>query len=166
MACACDEIKSLYLEILDNHIYTKTNDPVFHPASAAFYETAFAAYHGAKEAFQDSKQESPMNPKEARQKTYDALEKIKSILVSMVESNKDIGTDNVLRGLVDKISFDCGNARALLDGADSTVDANVSNVSEETEDEMSEDEWQEWYSYKTSDPLSEDNEEDEEDEKK
>lgn len=107
------ELFSLYEEMFDLHVWTKTNDAVFHKSSEAFYEALFNAAHWVDEAMQDSKQASPINPSEARKKSYVIMEKAKKIVEDLVNSNKDIAVDNVLRGIVDNLWFNCGNARAF-----------------------------------------------------
>jgi len=139
----CDKVFDLYKEMLELHIGTKTNDIVFHQASKWFYETLFSAFHDAKEVLQDSKQESPVNAEDARKKSYKLLEEAKGILTSMVESNKDIAVDNVLRWLVDKLGFDCGTARGFC-GCDKASEAESNQEpSEKEEPAKSEDEEQE-----------------------
>lgn len=108
-----DKLSELYDEMLNLHIGTKTNDTVFHTASEGFYETLFDVMHQSKEAMQDSKQAKPVDAKMARKRAYEIIEEAKSIVEGMVNSNKDMAVDNVLRGLVDKLGFDCGSARAL-----------------------------------------------------
>ena len=170
----CDKVFDLYKDMLNLHIGTKTNDIVFHQASASFYETLFAAFHDAKEALQDSKQESAINAKEARAKSYKLLMEAKSILESMVNENKDIAVDNVLRGLVDKLWFECGTARGFCECGDSDSASEKESNQEPSKKEESEPE------KKTEEPESkddvssygmevevvvEDNDEDEEDNK-
>lgn len=136
-----DKLSELYDEMLNLHIGTKTNDTVFHAASAAFYETLFDALHDSKEAMQDSKQAKPVDAKMARKRAYEILEEAKWILEGMVNSNKDMAADNVLRGLVDKLGFSCGNARALCPcNNDATEEPAEDEATETTEEEVKEDE--------------------------
>lgn len=136
-----DKLSELYDEMLNLHIGTKTNDTVFHAASAAFYETLFDALHDSKEAMQDSKQAKPVDAKMARKRAYEILEEAKLIVEGMVNSNKDMAADNVLRGLVDKLWFSCGNARALCPcNKDATEEPAEDEATETTEDEVKEDE--------------------------
>ena len=156
--------------MLDLHIKTKTTDTVFHKESLFFYETLFDVFHDAKEAMQDSKQESGIDGKEARAKSYKLLEEAKSILESMVNSNKDIAVDNVLRGLVEKLWFQCGSSRALCDCKDSSELESNQETSESEEPAKSEEEEPESkddvssYGMEIEVVPADDSEEDEEDE--
>jgi hypothetical protein len=87
---SCDKVLDLFKEMLELHIKTKTNDTLFHKEAKFFYETIFDAYHDVKEVMQDSKQDTPTEPKAARKRAYEILNEVKSILESMVNSNKDI----------------------------------------------------------------------------
>lgn len=129
------ELFALYEEMLSLHIGTKTNDLVFHQASADFYDTLFASFHDVAEAMQDGKMSAPTNPEEAKSKAYAILMKAKELLSSMVESNSDIALDNKLRGLVDKLTFDCGTARGFTDSKDEAVEEEVSEEEDESEEE-------------------------------
>jgi hypothetical protein len=75
-----DKLDQLYDEMLSLHIGTKTNDTVFHAASAAFYEVLFDATHDSREAMQDSKQAKPVDANTARKRAYEILEEAKSII--------------------------------------------------------------------------------------
>ena len=162
MNCPCDELRQLYTDMLDLHIGTKTNDIVFHKASEGFYETLFDVLHQVKEAMQDSKQAAPINAGEARKESYTILEKVKTLLTKMVEENKDVGVDNVLRGLVDKVSFDCGTARWFTswEQASNQEPSEKETPAEEKADEAKEDPAEE----ATETPEEEKAEEAEEDE--
>jgi len=135
------ELFALYEEMLNLHIGTKTNDLVFHQASADFYDTLFSVFHDTAEAMQDGKMSQPTNPTEAKSKAYAILMKAKEILSSMVESNSDIALDNKLRGLVDKLTFDCGTARGFTDSKGDTdteeVETEETEESEEESDDVS-----------------------------
>lgn len=138
------ELFSLYEELYNLHVGTKTNDTVYHSASASLYEDLFNVVHSVDEAMQDSKQESPVDPKMARKRTYEIIEKAKSIVEGLVNSNKDMAVDNVLRGLVDKLGFDCGNARALIawcsmKWGEDKLEEPVEEPTEEPEEEAEED---------------------------
>lgn len=125
------ELFALYEEMVSLHIGTKTNDLVFHQASAGFYDTLFAAFHDTAEAMQDGKMSQPTNPAEAKSKAYAILMKAKEMLSSMVESNSDIALDNKLRGLVDKLTFDCGTARGFTDSKDEAKEVSEEDGSEQ-----------------------------------
>lgn len=130
------ELFSLYEEMFDLHVWTKTNDTVFHKASESFYEDLFDVVHGVDEAMQDSKQAPTTDPKMARKRAYEIIEKAKGIVEGLVNSNKDMAVDNVLRGLVDKLGFDCGNARALCPcNKDATKDEDTETPEEEVKEE-------------------------------
>ncbi len=135
------------------HVGTKTNDIVFHKASEGFYETLFDVAHGVAEAMQDTKMNSPINAKQARTQSYDILEKAKGLLESMVNENKDIAMDNVLRGLVDKLWVECGTARGFYAG---TPEDDATKETKTEEDKPSTEEVKEEEA-----PESEDEEEDE-----
>lgn len=155
------EIFALYEEMFHLHVGTKTNDTVFHKASEAFYETLFDVAHQTDESMQDSKQASPIDPVMARKRAYEIIEEAKSIVEGMVNSNKDMAVDNVLRGLVDKLGFDCGNARALCPCNKDSIDHVEGEEPDENEaaDEDKEDKTEEV----TETPEEESSEEAEED---
>lgn len=141
MQCNCEELFDLYKEMFFLHVNTKTNDIVFHKASEGFYETLFSVAHGVAEAMQDTKMSSPTDNKKARSQSYNILEKAKKMLETMVESNKDIAMDNVLRWLVDKLWFECGTARWFYDGdkdSDVTIEKDSPEVKKDEDSDESE----------------------------
>ncbi len=136
MNCPCDKLFGLYEEMLGLHIWTKTNDLVFHKASEWFYGTLFDVFHGISEAMQDSKMASPVDCDTAKKRSYEILMEAKSLVEAMVNENKDIAVDNVLRGLVDKLWFDCGTARGFSDWKkESPVEVKEESNEEESESE-------------------------------
>lgn len=110
-----EEIFSLYEKLLNLHIWTKTSDTVFHKCSAEFYEWAFDVFHNIMEAMQDSGIAEPVVGMQARKESYDILMKLKWILEESINGNNDIAIDNILRGLYEKIGFQCGTAKSMLD---------------------------------------------------
>jgi hypothetical protein len=110
---SCDKIFELYHKALMLHIQTKTNDEQFHKGSEALYESLFNAFHQAKEAYQDSKQEASTDPKAARKEMVSIMEEAKKCMEDCVAANKDVAVDDVLRGIVNDLAFNCGTAMSL-----------------------------------------------------
>lgn len=114
-----DQIFKLFKVILDAHIKTKTVNSQFHEKSQEFYEVAFNIYHELFEKMMDTEAiEPPSDPAKTMNDAYFALESIKEILNTMVKKKNTVGMDNLLRGLIDKVEFNCGNARAFLNDKD------------------------------------------------
>jgi len=103
----------LYKVVLMAHITTKTICPTFHPRSAEFYEILFDVFHELGEKYQDTGIDDPANEETAIQDTYDSLVEAKDILTKLVGG--DVGTDNLVRGLIDKLEGHIGNCRAFLE---------------------------------------------------
>lgn len=112
----CDVIFWLYKKVLDMHILTKWTDEQFHKASQAIYEALFEVYHKAMEGMADAGIKPGMKWEEARKKTYEAVSEAKMIIERMVDQNKDVAVDNILRGQVEEIGFQLGTAKSLLLG--------------------------------------------------
>ena len=109
-----EKLFNLYKQVLIAHIQTKTTDSLFHERSQDFYETLFEVFHAISEKRQDTEEDESGDCKTLTEQTYDNLEEAKSIVEDMVGDNNSIWMDNLLRGLVDKLEFQCWNARALL----------------------------------------------------
>lgn len=109
-----EQIFEIYKQILSAHIKTKTVCPLFHEKSADFYELLFDIFHEISEKRQDIEVDMPWDEKALIQQTYDNLEETKSIIEEMINSNKNIGMDNLLRGIMDKLDFACWNARWFI----------------------------------------------------
>lgn len=112
----------LYKQVLLAHIQTKTTCPLFHEKSADFYELLFDVFHEISEKRQDNEVDAPGNEEALIQSTYDAIEEAKSIVEGMVKEKNSVGMDNLLRGLVDKLEFACGNARGFIEEEKEEVD--------------------------------------------
>lgn len=110
-----DRIFEIYKQILSAHIKTKTTCPLFHEKSADFYELIFDIFHTISEKRQDIEIDMTWDEEVLKRQTYDNLEEVKSIIESMINANKNIGMDNLLRGLMDKLDFACGNARWFIE---------------------------------------------------
>jgi len=115
---ACDTIFWLYKKVLDMHILTKWTDEQFHTASQTIYEELFEIYHDVMEWMVDAWIKPGMKWEEARKKTYEALSEAKMIVERMIDQNKDIAVDNILREEFEEINFNLGTARSLLLGKD------------------------------------------------
>ena len=98
------------------HIATKGTDEQYYNASESMYVSLFEAYHRSLEAMVDAGIKDGIDWKTARKWTYSAIDQAKLELEKLVETNKDIAVDNVLRGLVEDIWFQLGTARSLLLG--------------------------------------------------
>lgn len=110
-----DKIFNLYKMVLLAHIGTKTNDPLFHEKSAGFYELLFDVFHTISEKKQDIGLDESLDCEIARKTSYDALEKAKEIVGSMISKDNSIGMDNLLRGLYDKLETACGSAKSFIE---------------------------------------------------
>jgi len=109
-----DRKLQIYIALLLLHIKTKTVCPLFHEKSQDWYELGFDVAHGILEKNQDLEIDKPIDDKEAKTQAYALLQELKTIISAEVKTNKEIGKDNLLRGLYDKLDFACGNARAFL----------------------------------------------------
>ena len=99
----CDKVFDLYHRLLELHISTKTSDATFHKDSAAFYEAAFDFFHSVMEGMTDAGIAPSMDSATAKKEAMDILNELKSIAEDMVNQNKDIAIDNILRGVVENI---------------------------------------------------------------
>ena len=104
----------IHNEVLIKHIETKTVFSQFHEKTEAMYETLFDTFHQIAEKRQDIEVDSPADEETAPQEVYDLIEEAKTIVEAMVKEKNSVGMDNLLRGLVDKLEFQCGNARAFI----------------------------------------------------
>lgn len=110
-----ERLFGIFEQLLLLHIGTKTNDPLFHEKSAAFYQIVFDIFHEVSEKNQDIWEDKPVDCEEARQETYDLLEEAKELLEEMIEEDNSYGKDNLLRWLVDKLEFQCWNAKGFIE---------------------------------------------------
>ncbi len=117
-----EELFNLYKQVLLAHIQTKTTCPLFHEKSAAFYELLFEVFHTISEKRQDLGLDKAPDEYQLVKQTYDNIEKAKASLEAMVKEKNSVGMDNLLRGLVDKLESECGNAKALLAEEQEEVD--------------------------------------------
>lgn len=166
MNCPCEELFGLYEDMLNLHIKTKTTDLVFHKESAGFYEIMFSVFHDIAEAMQDGKMSPGIDWIQARKEAYDILMKTKSMIEKLVNENKDIAMDNVLRWLVDKLWFNCGASRALLDWEAKAEEPSNQEPSEkeEPEEESADDVSDYWMKVEVEMESEDEEEEDEEEE--
>lgn len=106
-----------YVKLVTAHIRTKTEEPVFHEKSAAFYEAMFEVLHEIGEKSEDvgmpiaEEKECSVVAREV----LDSLVSVKEAIEAQIAKKNSVGTDNLLRGLVDKLEFQIGNAKALVD---------------------------------------------------
>ena len=111
-----DQLFTLYKRLLLNHIKTKTICPLFHSKSEEFYSLWFDVFHELSEKRQDLWLDSTADEESVYQDTYDIMMQIKTMLEGMVKEKNSVGMDNLLRGLIDKVEFSCGNAKAFVKG--------------------------------------------------
>ena len=116
-------LTAIYLKVLQNHIATKATYSQFHEKSQEFYETLFDIIHSIWEKRVDIWLDTIDDEETIVQETYDLIEEAKGIIESMVKDKNSIWMDNLLRGLADKIEFDCGNARAFISEESDEEDA-------------------------------------------
>jgi len=108
-----DRKLQIYIELLLLHIGTKTICPLFHEKSQDWYELGFDISHETLEKNQDLGID-PVAEEWYEQRAYDLLEEYKTIIQAEIEDNTEIGKDNLLRWLYDKLDFACGNARWFI----------------------------------------------------
>ena len=120
--------------MLDLHIGTKAVDVVFHKESEAFYDMLFDIFHQVSEKNQDLEIDEPTDCESAKLEAYSLLEEAKSELEGMIKSNKDMGMDNLLRDLLDKLQFQIGTARGFYNHVkeEETPEEDMSEPMEET----------------------------------
>lgn len=109
-----ERLFALYKTVLLAHIGTKTTESQFHEKSEGFYELLFDVFHLVSEKRQDVGTDEPTDCSAAIESTYSALEEAKSVLEAMVKEKNSVGTDNLLRGLLDRLETACGDARAFV----------------------------------------------------
>lgn len=106
----------LYKQVLLAHISTKALYSQFHEKSESFYGTLFDVFHTIAEKRVDNGIDVLDDEEETVQATYDAIEEAKTIIETMIkDKSNSVGMDNLLRGLADRLEFDCGNARAFIE---------------------------------------------------
>lgn len=108
------KLKEIFDSLLLTHIGTKTTASRFHEKSAEWYEFALEVRHSIGEKLQDIEVMDPISCDDASDQAYKDLEDLKNTLISMCKENKDIGMDNLIRGLIDQAQGHCGNARAFV----------------------------------------------------
>lgn len=110
-----NELFNLYRAVLIAHIGTKTTYSQFHEKSEGWYELLFEVFHSIAEKRQDIEIDKPLDEEKVVQETYDNIEKAKKLVESMIKEKNSPGMDNLLRWLVDKLEWACGNARAFIE---------------------------------------------------
>lgn len=107
-----NRIFQIYKRLLEIHILTKTTDDNgFHQDTAEAYAKAFDVFHTISELRQDLEIDTPELVSSVADEAYELVEELKGLTTDMVNKNKDIAMDELLRGLVLSIAGICGNMR-------------------------------------------------------
>lgn len=93
----------LYKIVLLAHIQSKTVHSQFHEKSEGFYEVLFDVFHLLSEKRQDTGQDAPGKEDDLIDKAYSAIEEAKAILEAMAKEKNTVGTDNLIRTLLDRL---------------------------------------------------------------
>ena len=109
---------AIYKKLLLLHVGTKTNEPIFHEKSAGFYELLFDIFHEVSEKNQDIWEDKPVDCKKATKDALTLLEEAKWLVEDMIEESNTYGKDNLLRWLADKLEFQIGTAKSLVEEED------------------------------------------------
>lgn len=113
-----NELFNLYRAVLIAHIGTKTTYSQFHEKSEGWYELLFEVFHSIAEKRQDIEIDKPLDEEKIVQETYDNIEKAKKLVESMIKEKNSPGMDNLLRWLVDKLEWACGDSRSFIEEKD------------------------------------------------
>lgn len=109
-----EKLFELYKRVLLSHIQTKTTHSQFHDKSESFYEAMFDVFHLLSEKRQDTWVDECEDDDVLIKDAYDAIEEAQSVLIKMTKETNTIGTDNLIRSLLDSIEGVCWNARAFI----------------------------------------------------
>lgn len=110
-----NRIFAIYKRLLEIHILTKTTDQNgFHSDTATAYEKAFDVFHTVSELKQDLEIDAPELVKDVADEALTLMEELKGLTSDMVNKNKDIAMDELLRGLTLSIAGICGDLRKHL----------------------------------------------------
>ena len=98
-----DKAFDIFKQSLDEaHIPSITTNKSFHEDTEALYELAFDVYHLTKEADQNLGEGTPVEPFEAADMVLSLANQLYDIIKKEIDDNKDIGKDNLLRGLAER----------------------------------------------------------------
>ena len=109
------KLLALYIESLKIHIWTKTQDLVFHRFSEEVYNKLFDTFHLLAEKLEDlDKGQYYSSLQGSKNRLYDIVEEVKAL----VDGEKDKQTswyDNLVRTLVDDLENLCWSARGFYE---------------------------------------------------
>lgn len=101
----------IFARLLAIHIATKTVNTPFHSDTEKAYTFAFDIDHQVREMRQDLALDACSEVEEVAPEAYDLVEELKKYLADEIKANKDIGMDNLLRGLYERANGVCGTLR-------------------------------------------------------
>lgn len=104
----------IFARLLAIHIVTKTVDTPFHNDTEKAYTLAFDIDHQIREMRQDLALDNPSQVDDVAKEAYDLVEELKKYLADEIKTNKDIGMDNLMRGLYEKANGVCGTLRGYV----------------------------------------------------
>lgn len=106
---------NLYRRSVEAHIRSKTECYPFHKFSEQAYLTLFEVAHKIGERSEDICEPiNGMDDDAYKMDLYNAIEEAKNKLELYASMNNSVGTDNLLRGLIDDLEDLCGSARAFI----------------------------------------------------
>lgn len=103
-----DRKLQIFIELLIIHIKTKTTDTQFHKDLEKAYELAFDSFHFVSEMMQDLWLEDSTTREENWLKSYTLIEELKTLINNEIHTNSEIGFDNRLRTLSERLVDMCG----------------------------------------------------------
>ena len=103
-----DRLLQIHNRLLQIHIESKTTGTQFHKDTEKAYELAFDVFHLLSEMRQNLWLDENTDCEESGQEAYDLLEEMKSFVYDLAASNKDVGYDNLIRSLAERLADMCG----------------------------------------------------------
>lgn len=114
-----NELMDAFEELFEIHTSTKATDYTVHKATEPLYTGVLELAHKVAERMADKKE--PILTEDCdvlAKRAYDATERVKTALEAAVKEKNSVGTDNLLRGLVDEAESLCGIAASIVEEED------------------------------------------------
>lgn len=117
-----EKLLKFYIEILKIHIWTKTQDKVFHEFSWEVYKKLFDVFHLISEKFEDiDKWEYYCSLQTSKNRLYDVVEEVKE-LIDTEKDKHSTWMDDLIRWLVSDLEWLCWTARWFTEEMEDDID--------------------------------------------